>query len=264
MASFEDHISPILSFNGRDLIRIRRKVWIKGISDELQAASELGLFLPQTDRGLFLKPTELTRVADDIWQADVSYEERDFAEDDSIFNFQIGLGTAHITQAKEHIDSKTSLLFPQAVDHDGAINVTPDGVDGVDIAIPEFEWSWTVKHPRTLITRQYIDTLEELTGQWNSSTWKDYPEKEIQFLGCSGSTMAKEKFSELTYKFKRVRSVTNQSIGDINGVDKLGMDYLWVEYALTEDGAAQQLARIPKAVHVERVYDVGDFRKIRV
>jgi hypothetical protein len=40
---------------------------------------------------------------------------------------------------------------------------------------------------------------------------------------------------------------------------KAGWDYLWVLYKQKEDDGAKILASLPKEVHVERVYEEGDF-----
>jgi hypothetical protein len=51
--------------------------------------------------------------------------------------------------------------------------------------------------------------------------------------------------------------VTEQTIGDITGIEKKGHEYLWVRY---EDAvSSNELVKKPKFVYVNKVYRDGNF-----
>ena len=140
------------------------------------------------------------------------------------------------------------------------IGVTPDGIEGVDITVPVYRFSETHLVADSRVTNEYKGKLFRLTGKTNDGAWGGFAEGEVLFLGASGSKRGRGDW-EITFSFAASPNATGLTVGDISDIDKKGWEYLWVEYAESVDEAAnpKRLVKRPVAVHVERVYDAGDF-----
>jgi len=144
-----------------------------------------------------------------------------------------------------------------APDCKGAIGVTADSVEGVDITVPVYQFSETHYLADTLVTPAYKATLFALTGKVNNAAFKGFAAGEVLFLGASGSRRGYGDW-EITFRFAASPNVTNLTIGDITGINKKGWEYLWVRYSDSEDAVAKALVKKPVAVYIEQVYPYGD------
>jgi len=77
-------------------------------------------------------------------------------------------------------------------------------------------------------------------------------------LGASGSQRGDGAW-EITFRFAASPNVTGLTIGSITGIAKKGWEYLWVQYQDAEDTGAKCIVKRPAFVHVERVYDAGNY-----
>ena len=69
---------------------------------------------------------------------------------------------------------------------------------------------------------------------------------------------------EISFRFAASRNEVDIVIGDLPEIDKLGWDYLWVQYADAEDEDASELIKKPIAVYVEKVYLKTDFETLGI
>jgi len=145
----------------------------------------------------------------------------------------------------------------------GAIGVTHDNVEGVDIAIPVYNFSETHYIDDALVTPAYRGTLFSLTGKTNNAAFKGCAAGECLFLGASGSKRGEEDW-EITFRFAASPNRTNITVGDITVASKKGWEYLWVRYADAEDATAKALVKLPVAAYVEKVYEEGDFSQLGI
>ena len=72
-------------------------------------------------------------------------------------------------------------------DFGGAIGVTHDNVEGVDITIPVYSFPETHFLDAAFVTPGYYGTLFNLTGKVNDASFKGLAAGECLFLGASGS-----------------------------------------------------------------------------
>ena len=153
-----------------------------------------------------------------------------------------------------------------APDFKGAIGVTTDGVEGVDITVPVFSFAVTRYMAPASVTTAYVGNLYQLTGKVNSGNFTvtldngvtlSFNAGECLFLGASGSKRGDEDW-EITFRFAGSPNKTNLTIGDITVPAKAGWEYLWVRYSDQEDGDAKALVKRPIAAYVEKVYDAGN------
>ena len=181
---------------------------------------------------------------------------------ESSFSFDTGGGTQHITQSIQTIN-KYAPPGKTAPDFKGAVGVTHDNVEGVDITIPVYNFSETHYLDDAVVTPSYRGTLFNLTGKVNNDSFKGMAAGECLFLGASGSKRGSDDW-EITFRFAASPNKTGLTVGEITGIDKKGWEYMWVRYADSEDTAAKAIVKKPVAAYIEKVYDEGDFSQLGI
>lgn len=223
---------------------------------------------PTVWENLFRQQIDMEEEGPGAWRATIQYGTlgpRDPDDPNSTtWSFEITGQKTHITHSLAHIETynDTGATGPTFdPDHNGAIGVQDSGngkqVQGCDVFVPMFSWEETHYVNYDVITPSYVQTLESLVATMNASTFRIWSARELLLLGVSGAKRAQQPVG-LTFRFASSRTTANRTIGDITVTEKKGWDYLWVEYEKADDGSGN-LTTQPKAVHVERVYDEGDF-----
>ncbi len=231
---------------------------IKGTDDDQQALDSLDTTSPSVHQGLPRQSRSIEPVGPSIWLGMARYGyTRQMETGQSLFNFDTGGGSQHITQSIQTAGIYAS-AGRTAPDFGGAVGVTQSGVEGVDITVPVFNFSQTHCLDDSLVTSTYQQTLFDLTGKVNDAAWQWFYGGEVLFLGASGSKRGRGDW-EITFRFAASQNRSGIVIGDITGISKEGWQYLWVRYEDSEDTSAQSIVKKPVAVYVEQVYDYGDF-----
>jgi len=243
---------------------------LDGTSDDVTARDLLLSSTPGTYDGLVrdecsLEPIFVDTVNDaGKWECSVRYVKPEYQEPEvgeSSFSFDTGGGTQHITQSLQTIASYAASGTPP--DFQGAIGVTHDSVEGVDITVPVYNFSETHYLADTVVTEAYKQTLFQLTGKVNNAPFKGFAAGEVLFLGASGSKRGEEDW-EITFRFAASPNRTGLTVGSITGIDKKGWEYMWVRYADGEDEVAHAMVKKPVAVYIEKVYELGDFTQLGI
>jgi len=234
---------------------------VRGTDDDSAVHALVQATIPAFYRGLAYQTYSIDPVhvneADAVgyWDISAQYGVKDPKE--STFTFDTGGGTQHITQS---LATKGRYPAPGFVapDFAGAIGVTHEDVEGVDITVPVYNFSETHYIDDALVTDAYKGTLFFLTGKTNQAVFRNFAVGEVLFLGASGTKRGKDDW-EITFKFAASPNVTDLQIGPITVASKRGWELLWVRYTDVEDSAAKMLVKQPVAAYVEQVYEEGDF-----
>jgi hypothetical protein len=239
---------------------------VRGTEDDVAARTGLLSAAPLTHNNLKRDDAEVEELAPGMWLAVVRYaraENTPSEVGESSFSFETRGGSQHITQSLQTVASYAAPGFPGAAapDFGGAIGVTADAVEGVDITVPVYTFSETHYFDPSDVTTAYKGTLFSLTGTVNTAAFKGLAAGECLFLGAVGSrrgTSGDDPW-EIGFAFAGSPNVTGLTIGPIPGVAKKGWEYLWVRYQEAEDATAKMLVLRPIAAYVEQVYRQGDF-----
>jgi len=245
---------------------------IRGTADDIDAIEALKTAAPATHDNLVPKTWNVEPVHIDtanpdacLWTGTVRYGLTSAPEPktgDSVYNFDIGGGTQHITQSLETV-GKYAPAGETPIDFKGAIGVTQTEVEGVDVTVPVYHFSETHYKADAEVTPAYKATLFALTGTVNSAAFKGFEAGEVLFLGASGSKRGEEDW-EITYRFAASPNATNIQVGDITVAAKKGWEYRWVRYADAEDETAKEIVKRPASAHVEKVYHLADFSALGI
>jgi len=246
---------------GQNPARILR-YHVDGTNDNLLAEALIDAASPARYMGL-LKQSIKFRPGEGptFWYGDVVYGPKPQGKPgDVTWQFDIDGPTVHLSHALKHIQSYAADGAPP--DHKGAIGVTDDReIEGCDIEGKAFQWTETHWLSFDQFTPAYINDLYELRSTVNKDAWRIWQPKEVLFRGVSGSACGEDTV-QLTFRFAAEPNRVNLKIGDIAGIVKKGWEYLWVESKPDEDAAAKTIVMKPKAVHIEEVYEEGDFTKL--
>ena len=238
---------------------------VLGTDDDIAARNALEAHSPANYATLPRQSVQVEPLGPNLWDGLVRYGQESTSNQlqtgESTFSFDTGGGTQHITQSLQTV-GRFPASGQTAPDFKGAIGVTPDAVEGVDITVPVYQFSETHYKPDSQVTGAYTGVLFDLTGKVNGDTFKRFAPGEVLFLGASGSKrvqMGEDADWEITYRFAASPNRSGVSIGGISGISKKGWEYLWVRYADHADPLAKALVKRPIAAYVERVYESGNF-----
>jgi len=231
----------------------------------------------------------LEHDADDLWKVIVNYEK--IGADDPTQSgplkrarsFDTTGGTQTVTQSRggedgERVYGPAGELQGQNIPTMyGAVNVDDRGVNGVDIVVPQLTWTESYDVPSSYVTNAYIRAVHLLTGTVNVAAFRGFRQREVLFLGMTGSQEWDAQRGDgpfsLSYKFSATPNRGNEAfgaslppdpIGDIAFYNKYGHDFLWVKYATQDDQNNNIVIRKPLFVYVNKVYPDGDFSKLGI
>lgn len=218
--------------------------------------------VPLTFSAFYRKDVRMTNLGAGIWDVDAEYgtlDQQEPAEGNYKWSFDTTGATKHITQALYHVNTyKPSGVT--AIDHKGAIGVTDDAVEGVDVPDRALKWTETWQLPLAGYGFIFAAVLGELTGRVNASYFRGFPAYTVRFDGANGGQSPQEStLCEITFNFAVSPSESGLTIGDITGVAKTGWDYLWVRYEATDDATAKKTTPKPIQVEVDRVLTYFNF-----
>ncbi len=238
---------------------------VRGTSDEFVAWSALEAATALIVGSLVKQDVNIDRrLGEYEWAGSVKWGMRERPEtNDSTFSFDTSGGNQHITQSLLTVGAYAP-PGKLAANYQGAIGVSDNGVEGVDVTVPVYNFEETHYLPVAFVDATYKLLVFALTGKVNSAAFKGFAAGECLFLGASGSLRKHDQW-EVTYKFSAAPNVTGLTIGGgITGISKDGWDYLWVRYNNQEDTAAKKLVRRPESVYVERVYERADLNLLGI
>jgi hypothetical protein len=215
---------------------------------------------------LMAESYSVSYLGDEAWQLTINYEKTG-ADDDATAplkrarSFDTTGGTQHKTQAEAE-----SRFGSNAPDQQKAIGVDSNGVNGVDIVVPQLSWQESYDVPNSYVTSAWIRGVAGVTGTTNNAAFRGFEAGEVLFLGCSGSQEWDDQKGSgpwsLSFRFAASKNVTGETIGDITGIAKKGHEYLWVRY---EDAVSSgSLLKKPKAVYVNKVYKDSNFSALGI
>ena len=126
---------------------------VKGTSDDIAAGDALLNNSPLVYNNLARLSAHLERTAEYAWEGTVSYGRPEQGE--STWTFDTSGGTQRVTQSLSTVGAYAP-SGETAPNFHGAIGVTKDNVEGVDITTPVFNFGETHDIDDTLLADRYI------------------------------------------------------------------------------------------------------------
>jgi len=234
---------------------------VRGASSEsvvhatAMAGIPLEFYLPQGVR-LERESIEISgRMTGSDWRVKARFEKPSAIRDEAL--------SFEITGVPVHIETSifTGAGYGPSVDA-SRVNVSSvigwDGstVLGTDILQPVY--SPVVRKTVTgdVVTASFRAQLQSLCGHVNASSMAGYDQREILFLGASGSPLDTGKW-DLVYKFAVRKHRYGFLVGDIAVVSMSAWNVMDVEYV--DRVVNGRMLRVPVAVYSHQVYQTADF-----
>lgn len=161
--------------------------------------------------------------------------------------------TEHITQAFEQDG------FPDgAPDFHGAINVSGDSVNGLDVVRPCLRYSETwIVAASLAISPSFIGAIYSRTGTVNLSQFRAFQPGEALFMGARATWQGDLPYVAVTYDFEARPNGEwyTQGFGEV--IQKEGWQYIWCLYGTAADAA--RLVQRPQFAYKATVYEKKDW-----
>jgi hypothetical protein len=245
---------------------------VAGTDDDQAAWTALAAAAPAAYNGLVRESVAIEPVGPGLWDGTARYvpagkvERNPPAVGETAVTFDTSGGSQHITQSITTV-GRHGMSGDTAPDLGGAIGVTHDAVEGVDITVPVFNFTVTKVFASGSLPNP--GTIFALTGKVNSGAFSVTDSRtgltislaagECLFRGGQFSGQRGDGSAEFSYAFAGSPNRTNITIGSITVPSKKGWEYLWVRYVDTVDDGAKALVKKPRHAYVEKVYEDGDF-----
>ena len=232
---------------------------VSGTDDYVTATNQLRNFLPPRLGSMFLQDWKVDPVTPYVWDGTATYGTKK-PDDQSTFNIEIGVASAHFTQSLMTVNSYAA--SGNAPNYQGAIGVTKDGVEGCDANVPNMNWSEHHLLDPDQVTAQYISTVFNCMARMNIAPFRIFDVGECLLIGAN-ITMS-DRLVGYTADFRWIGSpnATNLQVGNINVAQKYGHDYLWIKY--NEALSNNVTVKIPKYAFVERIYQFADMDSLNL
>jgi hypothetical protein len=174
-------------------------------------------------------------------------------------------GTQHITSglAMQGVYTDPSITELPA-DWGQVIGATKDGIAGVDIVVPVDAFRAT-RYVAATAWPALRSNIKALTGTVNDSAWtadgEEFQAGEVLFMGATWAKRPPSEVDppdyEVVLEFAASPNVEGLAIGEIEGIEKEGWDYLDLTYEDREDGGFFYKRPIIATIH--QVYRRGNF-----
>lgn len=141
------------------------------------------------------------------------------------------------------------------------VNVTDDGVDGVDIVVPYHTKTITRYLESATVNLSFENNIANLTGCVNDASFLGRDAGEVLFEGAE-SNPRDDGVTEVTYSFVIRANQEDIQVDDLDQFNQKGHEYVWfrVRQASTTSGVILR----PAYGYVERMYPLADLSALGV
>jgi hypothetical protein len=270
--AFDSQTVKVTAAQGGDSMTLR--AYVLGTEDRDEALLELRQHLTNvlTINGYWLvviDEIDIKPYGYKSWVADISYIS---PRDANAAETPKRLGEVTFEFDGTGGQSKVFYAFEQrkygddAPDYGKAIGVDENGKPlGVDIVVPQCSFSLHQSFEGATITLPWLRQVIYLTGCVNRDAFLGFAPGEVLFLGPSGQqplaflsdgTVEKGE-RDVTFRFALSPNIPNMTIGDIEGIEKTGHQYLWTLTRPDEDLTIEKPKTV--GVYVSTVYRPESF-----
>jgi hypothetical protein len=224
--------------------------------------------LPDTYLGLFRKTVHVEWVGPALWDVTLYFGDISRAiptpATPSELTFEFGGGTQHITRSITPV-SRIARAPYSVVEFDNIIGVDLEKktIEGCDVHVPVAKFSYSITKWKEDVNDAYIKGIANLVAHYNNAIFAGFPAGEVLFLGASGSKRTMELW-HFSFHFAQSPNLADATINGIEGINKLGWDYMWFNYGWEENEDLNMRVPVATQVNIDRVYQPGDFSALGI
>ena len=228
----------------------QKKYRITGTRNEADVRTEVLNTAPSEVEGLPLGQVVVTAVDWKVWEATLTYTYRELERVDSTWSFNAAGANTHINHSLGTVRAYALKSGRAAPNFFGAINVTKDDVQGLDVMVPQMTFSETHKYDPATVNTGFLKKIHDYTGHVNTGMFRNFASGEVLFTGASGSY--NDTLVTVTFNFQVGKNIDLNVAGTT--VSKGAFQYMWVYYEEAEDASSETIVKEPVAAYVERIY----------
>lgn len=166
--------------------------------------------------------------------------------------------TEHITQA-----ISTSRFPATAPDFEGAINVSGNTVNGLDVVRPCLRYSETwIVAASLAISPEFIGAIYSRTGTVNKNQFRAFEPGEALFMGARAAWQGDLPYVAVTFDFEARPNGEWYTQGFGQVIPREGWQYIWCLYETAPN--ADRLVQRPIAAYRETVYEKEDWDGLKI
>lgn len=146
--------------------------------------------------------------------------------------------------------------YPQgtAPSMEGAINVSGNSVEGIDVVRPSMRYSETWILPASVaLSDGFVGAVHRLTGTVNNAKFRVFEAGESLFMGGRCQWQGDQPYAPVTFEFECRPNEDWYAHGIGFTVPKEGWEYVWIKYDDVVSGST--LIRRPKYVYKNKVFN---------
>lgn len=242
-----------------------RRFLVRGSSDPLACRAVLLLYATNLSLlaydGLAMKTLSWNLYPEggpDAWEFTAAY---DFTPEPGEFVVSIDTTGATVNVQEAFAQTKFNATNFTAIDYGTSINVDSQGnPQGVEKIIPSLKLNIkaTIKKANFSSALAYAKVIAGFTGKVNHEAFLGFARGELLFLGATGDIITDEN-PTLDFAFEASVNITNQTIGSITGINKLGWEYIWFDFAQKQDTTTKLKKTIARGAYVAEIYEFANF-----
>lgn len=139
----------------------------------------------------------------------------------------------------------------------GAINVSGNGVDGIDVVRPGMRYSETWVLPASIaLSDAFVSAVHKLTGTVNETKFRVFDGGEALFMGGRCQWQSDKPYAPVTFDFECRPNGVWYTTGFVQ-IPKEGWEYIWVKYQDEVSGSA--MIRRPQYAYKNRLFPKRDW-----
>lgn len=144
-------------------------------------------------------------------------------------------------------------------DNGDAINVTEDGVEGIDVEVGGGIMTIDSVITAAQASQAYGRRLQTWAKKYvNNAEYRGFAAGEVRFMGGRMTERA-DGYWDLSRTFDVSENVTGQTFAGVTGIDKKGHEYVWALTQRTEDPVAKTVVVDTVAVYVHELFPAANF-----
>ena len=228
----------------------QKKYRVTGTRKEADARKKVLTEAPASVEDLPLGQVTVTAVDWKVWEATCTYTYTELDRISSTYSFNANNATTHVNHSLATVRAYSLQSGRPAPNFFGAMNVTKDDIQGLDVMIPQMTISETHKYNPTAVGTNFLKTVNGYTGHVNTGAFRGFASGEVLFTGASGSF--NDSLVTVTFNFQ-VGTNIDLNVGGVI-VSKGAFQYMWAYYEEAEDPSSDTLVKRPVGAYVERIY----------
>lgn len=230
---------------------------------DIKAAADL--VVPSSVSGFPRQPYRYERKGENVWIVYAKFQKATQppppiqSTDGWVYTYDTGESSVRITHGLAIAQSGCNGY--DAPDVGVAINVTDDGVEGIDVNVAAARLSRKGIFLKSAVSAAWLRNMAKWAYRTNDAPWESWAEDEVLYR----KTIYVDRldgYVEITQEFDVGETVTENYAGSDLSLEKKPHQYRWVMMQRTEDTTAKRMTVESVAAYVSTVYKQLDFTEL--